>query len=277
MGAGMFIWRRVHAAKRSRVADGFRRLGVEPLEQRLLLAGDTYLVNFQPAVSPVPNRYLKDAGEVFGSRGGDLSYGWSIDHTDVALERNLQADQRLDTLVQFHQNQKWEFALANGNYSVAVSIGDPQFGSTHTVNVEGVNYWTAVWLTANSFLTVTHQVIVSDGRLSIDQGLAGELATRINYVQIVGLPSGPNSCRPRRRSPSRASMANRCILPTFIWNPSDTPTSTAIYINLPTGRFGPSGLVPNRFGRLSGSRGSNGFTPTWATETSSTPTPVAPT
>ena len=115
MGAGMFIWRRVHAAKRSRVADGFRRLGVEPLEQRLLLAGDTYLVNFQPAVSPVPNRYLKDAGEVFGSRGGDLLDGRSIHHTDVALERNLQANQRLDTLVQFHQNQKWEFALANGN------------------------------------------------------------------------------------------------------------------------------------------------------------------
>ena len=126
------IWRRVHAAKRSRVADGFRRLRVESLEQRLLLAGDTYLVNFQPAGSPAPNRYLEDTGLVFGSRGDGLSYGWSIDHTNVARERNLQADQRLDTLVHFHQNQKWEFALANGNYSVAVSIGDPQFGSAHT-------------------------------------------------------------------------------------------------------------------------------------------------
>ena len=56
-----------------------------------------------------------------------------------------------------------------------------------------MNYWNAVALTANSFLTATHQVTVSDGRLSIDQGLAGELATRINYVHIVGLPSGPNS------------------------------------------------------------------------------------
>src|SRR4051812_16046163 len=121
MGAGMIIWRRVQAATRSRVADGYRRLRVESLEQRLLLAGDTYLVNFQPTGSPAPSRYLVDSGIVFGSRGGGLSYGWSIDHTNAAQERNLQADQRLDTLVQFHQNQKWEFALANGNYSVAVS------------------------------------------------------------------------------------------------------------------------------------------------------------
>ena len=114
-----------------------RKLGIEPLEPRLLLAGDTYLVNFQLAEAAVPNRYLADTGAVFGNRGNGFSYGWSTDHTGVARDRNVSPDQRLDTLVHFHQNQQWEFALPNGNYEVTVSVGDPQFASTHTINVEG--------------------------------------------------------------------------------------------------------------------------------------------
>ena len=34
---------------------------------------------------------------------------------------------------------------------------------------------------------------MSDGRLSVDQGAAAEKATRIDYIQIVGVPSGPNA------------------------------------------------------------------------------------
>ncbi len=159
----------------------------------MLLAGDTHLVNFQLAGATVPTRYLPDVGQVFGDRGGGLFYGWSSDHTDVSRDRGVQPDQRLDTLIHFHQNQKWEFALPNGLYEVAVSIGDPQFGSTHTLNVEGVNYWSAVALSPGSFLTLTQQVSVSDGRLTLDQGSAGNMATRINYVHVVGLPNGPNN------------------------------------------------------------------------------------
>jgi glucose/arabinose dehydrogenase len=158
-----------------------------------LLAGDTYLLNFQPTGAATPNRYLADTGAVFAARGGGLSYGWSIDHTALARDRGVNADQRLDTFIHFHQNQQWEFALPNGYYAVTVSVGDPSFGSQHTINVEGVNYWTAAPLTANSFLTATHDVTVTDGRLSINQGAAGESATRIDYVHIVGLPSTPNA------------------------------------------------------------------------------------
>jgi len=159
----------------------------------VFLAGDTYLVNFQLAAAPVPTRYLEDVGQVFADRGGGLFYGWSSDHTDVSRDRGVHADQRLDTLIHFHQNQQWEFALPNGLYSVTASIGDPQFGSTHTLNVEGVNYWNAVALTPNNFLTATQQVTVNDGRLSLNQGAAANMATRINYMHIVGLPSGPNN------------------------------------------------------------------------------------
>jgi glucose/arabinose dehydrogenase len=144
------------------------------------------------AGAAVPNRYLPDTGLVFGDRGDGLSYGWSSDHTDVSRDRGINPDQRLDTLIHFHAGQKWEFALPIGQYDVTVSIGDPQFSSTYTINAEGVNYWNAVALSPGGFLTATHQVTVSDGRLTIDQGAAGEIASRINFVQIVGLPSGSN-------------------------------------------------------------------------------------
>lgn len=174
-------------------ADSRRPLRIEPLEPRLLLAGDTYLINFQLAGAPVPTRYLTDTGALYGDRGGGLSYGWSSDHTDVSRDRGLQADQRLDTLIHFHQNKTWELALPNGLYEVTVSIGDAQFGSTHTLNVEGVNYWNAVTLAPDDYRQVTQQVTVADGRLTLNQGAAGEMATRVNYIQVVGLPNGPNT------------------------------------------------------------------------------------
>ena len=187
------IWQKDHATKRSRGGRSYRRtLRIESLEQRIFLAGDTYLVNFQDANSSAPNRYLVDIGLVFGVRGGGLSYGWSSDHTDQARVRNIAPDQRLDTLIHFEVGQSWEFALSNGMYEVTVSIGDPQFDSTHTLNVENVNYWSAVPLSPNSFLTVTQQVTVNDGRLTLNQGAAIDKATRINYIHIVGLPAGPN-------------------------------------------------------------------------------------
>ena len=52
-------WQSKTRRRKSSSTGGLRRqLWIEPLEQRLLLAGDTYLVNFQFASSPTPNRYL---------------------------------------------------------------------------------------------------------------------------------------------------------------------------------------------------------------------------
>lgn len=171
------------------------RLRIEYLEERCVLAGETYLVNFQLAGAPTPNRYLSDTGEIFGSRGGGLSYGWSSNHTDVSRDRGVNADQRLDTLLHFHQFQRWEFQLPNGPYEVTASIGDPSNGSSHTLNVEGTNYWTNQALSSNEFRVLTRTVTVSDGRLTLDQGNAIEKATRINYVHIQGI-SGPGNSGP---------------------------------------------------------------------------------
>ena len=182
-----------HAASRTRLHNRNRKsLQLELLEPRHLMAGDTWLINFQIDEATPVTRYLPDIGAVYGARGGGLSYGWSTNHDDVSRERSINADQRLDTLIHFKAGASWEFGLPNGMYEVTASIGDPQVDSTHTMNVEGVNYWNALPLAANAFGTKTMTVTVADGRLTLNQGAAANLATRINYMHIVGLPSGPN-------------------------------------------------------------------------------------
>jgi len=162
------------------------------LEPRVLLAGDTYLLNFQSAGAPVPTRYLPDTGQVFDVRPSGQSYGWSSDHQDQARDRDMVAEQRLDTLIHFEAGQFWEFQLANGVYAVTVAVGDPANNDgLHTINVEGVNYWTALPDGIGN-ATMTKQITVSDGRITVNQGAAADKATRINYVHIVGLTNGPN-------------------------------------------------------------------------------------
>jgi hypothetical protein len=141
-------------------------------------------INYQLASAPVPSGYVADAGNPFGLRGAGLAFGWNVSHTDVTRDRNINADQRLDTLSHFHAGGTWDVAVPNGTYSVFVSIGDPGFTSTHTLNVEGVNVWNGVALSANQFLNATHTVTVSDGRLTLNQGSAADKSTRINYIEI---------------------------------------------------------------------------------------------
>ena len=153
-------------------------------------------INFQLDTAPVPAGYLPDGGDVFGDRGNGWDYGWSTDHTDLSRDRNINADQRLDTLLQFHLGQNWEIALPNGDYVVTASIGDAEFVSTHTLNVEGANYWTSLPLNPNEFAVQSQLVVISDGRLTLDMGAAGEKATRINYLQITASGSGSSNLLP---------------------------------------------------------------------------------
>jgi hypothetical protein len=144
-------------------------------------------INFQLAGAPIPGGYLPDTGDPFGFRGNGLNFGWNVSHTDVTRDRGINADQLLDTLCHFHAGGAWEVALPNGSYSVLASIGDAANSSTHTLNVEGVNYWNATLLGANQFLSATKTVTVLDGRLSLNQGSAVDKATRIDYVQVTRL------------------------------------------------------------------------------------------
>jgi hypothetical protein len=146
-------------------------------------AGLPIRINFQPLGAAVPPGYVPDTGLTFAEREG-LSFGWSVDHTDVTRDREINASQLLDTLCQFHEDAFWELALPNGTYNVLVSVGDAALASRYTLIVEGVTYWPGRVIGANQFLSMTDTITVADGRLTLSQGSAGELATRINFVEV---------------------------------------------------------------------------------------------
>lgn len=153
-------------------------------------------INFQPKMSPLPSPDFEDDvdfGEIFSDHSDKLignqlrsgvSYGWNSDHTDFARDRDINDDQVLDTVLHFKVQSKWEITLGNGDYNVRVILGDPRYPSTHTLNVEGVNYWNAVRVKPNVFLDQERLVSVSDGRLTLDAGNTPDFSTRINYIEI---------------------------------------------------------------------------------------------
>jgi hypothetical protein len=140
-------------------------------------------INFQALSAAVPSGYVPDTGLAFAAQDA-LSFGWSIDHTDVVRDREVNSNQLLDTLCQFHEDATWELALPNGQYSVFVSVGDASLASVYTLIVEGVPYWEARLIRANQFLSNTSTITVADGRLTLSQGDADELATRINFIEV---------------------------------------------------------------------------------------------
>ncbi len=143
----------------------------------------TIKINFQPVDSEIPQGYIPDYGEIYGVRNG-YNYGWNVGYAGATRDRNINADQKLDTLIMLYKTGKWEMAVDNGLYDITVCVGDAGFGSTPTVNVEGVNYWSGVNLGANQYLQETKTVMVTDGRLTIDNGGTADQITKLNYVEI---------------------------------------------------------------------------------------------
>ena len=159
-----------------------------------VVEAESILINFQPAGADIPSGYLPDSGDTYGDRGDGYTYGWNVSHSDTPRERGANSDQRLDTIIHCHQGGTWEIGVPNGEYDIEVTVGDPSYSEFHTINVEGVNYWNAVYLSPNEFATQQQTVLVSDGRITIDQGSAGEKDTRICYVEITAVPDEPIEC-----------------------------------------------------------------------------------
>lgn len=139
--------------------------------------------NFQPSAAPPVSGYLVDAGQLYGARGGQI-YGWTLSHTDAVYDRNINPDQRLDTHVAVKATARWELAVPNGRYTVAVSMGDAGRASRNNVWVEGVNLANYHVLPGNTFLRRSITVDVSDGKLTVGIGGAATGTTRINYVEV---------------------------------------------------------------------------------------------
>ena len=161
-------------------------------------------INFQDGTFTPPAGYKADTGESFGSRGGDLTYGWIDAYTRQPLNRqNLafgasrgvtsattdqdklrRSGNALDPLG--GREADWEIAVPNGLYQVELGVGDPNdLKSSHTLRAEGVTI-VDNYNPANRYHESKSGVVeVKDGKLTIDDGGAfGKSNTKITYIKV---------------------------------------------------------------------------------------------
>jgi hypothetical protein len=151
-------------------------------------------VNFQPGGAAIPSGYLADGGATFGSRGNGHSYGWNVDNSAQARDRQsaLAGDQRYDTLTHMQHPANptafWEIALPNGTYSVHLVAGDPSYyDGVYRLQAEGVLALGGAPTSTSRWIEGTATVTVSDGRLTI-RSATGAVNNKLCFVDIVGLP-----------------------------------------------------------------------------------------
>jgi N-acetylneuraminic acid mutarotase len=159
---------------------------------------ETTRINFQPSGAPIPAGFLADTGAAFGDRGNGLSYGWNIDNSANARDRNVVSDQRIDTFTHMQKPggaSTWELAIANGDYTVHIVSGDPTtLDSVHKIDVEGVLTVNGTPTAANRYIEGTQTVTVADGRLTVTIA-AGAVNDKISYIEIASASQAVETAR----------------------------------------------------------------------------------
>jgi hypothetical protein len=182
-------------------------------------------INFQLAGSPTPAGYLADEGAVYGDRGNGFSYGWNLNNSATARDRNSSAspDQRYDTLQHLQKpenpNGVWEIGLVNGSYTVRVVSGDPShIDSVFRMNVEGQLAVNATPTTTQRWAEGTVTVNITDGRLTITNA-SGAANNKICFVDITPVAGGQALARDLGDAPADS----------WVFEPAGTTTiSTAM-------------------------------------------------
>jgi|GEM_PF-3037860 len=153
--------------------------------------GFTAKVNFQNLGSQGYPGYLVDIGYAYADRGNGFTYGWSVDNTADARNRNNASspDERYDTFIgmqNVNPNVVWEIAVPNGTYNVHIGAGEPNYiDSINNFSVEGVafndpdgnDHWD----------DITGVVTVTDGKLSVTHGV-GAVNAKIDFIDITASP-----------------------------------------------------------------------------------------
>ena len=150
----------------------------------------SYMINFQPSGSTIPDGFQKDHGATYSPHRG---YGWSRSLSDRDRQRN--PDQRLDTFV-YTSNRSpaiWTYDLPNGTYLVSFASGDASWGQgPHQITVEGESVINNLKSGRDEYVTLTdYPVTVTDGALTIALGGASRGNTMLNYVTITPGSSNP--------------------------------------------------------------------------------------
>jgi hypothetical protein len=186
-------------------------------------SGTTTKVNFGTETAPLPTGYLRDFGQAYGSRSGadqgsGLSYGWvnattgqPEARTATGRDRDLNADQRLDTFMHMQYQQQgnpnctvnncntgsWELAVPDGSYEVTAAVGDPktnQDPEAHQLRAEGSTMFGTPFVPTGADGSAGHHsqatvvVEVTDGRLTLDA--VGGTNTKVDYVEVTPVDGG---------------------------------------------------------------------------------------
>ena len=171
-------------------------------------------VNFGPSGVTLPAGWINDNGQAYAANVG---YGWLVDgapgdRTNATRNRTAPAagiayplgDATRQTLILMQNtttagspiagmtNGVWEYAVANGVYTVSASVGDAGYlDSIHGVSAEGTSLVSAFTPIGSApFATGTAQVTVTDGKLTV---AATGTNTKLNWVTIQGASAGAPS------------------------------------------------------------------------------------
>jgi hypothetical protein len=159
-----------------------------------ITVGNVISINFQDATAETPAGYLADLGAVFGDRGNGYSYGWDLDNTTSARNRNAanSPDERYDTLTHLQLAQPsgttWEIELPNGRYRVQPVAGDATAtDSVYVLQAEGITVLTGTPTSGKRWITGSAVVDLADGRLTLTSGPTAA-NNKIAFVDIASLP-----------------------------------------------------------------------------------------
>ncbi|MFU8945160.1 malectin domain-containing carbohydrate-binding protein [Mycetocola zhadangensis] len=159
-------------------------------------------INFQPSATTVPSGWLADTGAAYSATPG---FGWLVNGQPADRSANTRhrttatsgiaypsGDVTRQTLILTQATSTagtsdgvWEYAVANGTYTVSVSVGDSGFiDSVHGVSAEGSALITGFTPTNGTpFASGTATVIVADGKLTLNPTGTN---TKFNWVTIQG-------------------------------------------------------------------------------------------
>ena len=163
-------------------------------------------INFQAASAETPAGYLADTGEIYGDRGNGHNYGWDVDNTANARDRN-SANSTNELYDTFNHMQKplpagrvWEVEIPNGRYKVYGVSGDPDnTDSTFDVQAEGTSFIVGPASNSMRFLDGSAIVSVSDGKLTINNGPTAS-NNKINFLDVWSVPE--DSTQPKLNTPT---------------------------------------------------------------------------
>jgi fibronectin type 3 domain-containing protein len=147
-------------------------------------------INFSSNTTQVPTGYINDIGLAYGDRGNGLTFGWNIDNTANARDRDASnsPDERYDSFNHMQKpsdpNAFWEIAVPNGTYSIHLAAGDPlAIDSVFAIDAEGILVLSGTPTNANHWVEATATVTVTDGRLTISNA-PGAINNKIDFIDI---------------------------------------------------------------------------------------------